>query len=74
MNEKEDAVEIVSRLHKAFQLPYLFDNQKIVATSSMGIAVFPQDGMNSKILIPRSDEALYQAKEHRNLYNFMKLR
>jgi len=73
MKEKKAVVEIVSHLHKAIQQPYLIDNQKIVATSSMGIAVFPQDGMNSKILISRSDAALYQAKEQRNDFQFYEL-
>jgi diguanylate cyclase (GGDEF)-like protein len=73
MKEKKVVVDIVSRLHKAFQQPYLIDNHKIVVTSSMGIAVFPQDGINSKILISRSDIALYQAKEQRNDFQFYEL-
>ena len=40
VKEKKAVVEIVSRLHKAFQQPYLIDNHKLVSTSSMGISVF----------------------------------
>ena len=38
-----------------------------------GDPVFPQDGINSKILISRSDIALYQAKEQRNDFQFYEL-
>jgi len=72
LKEKEGALEIVSSLHKAFQVPYLIDNKKIVATSSIGIAMFPEDGIDSKKLISRSDTALYLAKEQRNEFQFYK--
>ncbi|WP_438347516.1 diguanylate cyclase domain-containing protein [Paenibacillus sp. FA6] len=71
--EKKAALEIVSRLYNALQVPYFIDNQKNVATSSIGIAVFPEDGMNSKILISRSDAALYLAKEQRNVFQFYEI-
>lgn len=70
LKDKKIALEIVSRLHKAFQVPYLIDNQRIVATSSIGIAMFPENGIDSKILISRSDAALYLAKEQRNVFQF----
>ncbi|WP_419960814.1 diguanylate cyclase domain-containing protein [Psychrobacillus sp. BM2] len=70
LKDKKKALEIVSRLHKAFQVPYLIDNQRIVATSSIGIAMFPENGIDSKILISRSDAALYLAKEQRNVFQF----
>ncbi|SES13490.1 bifunctional diguanylate cyclase/phosphodiesterase [Psychrobacillus sp. OK032] len=73
LKEKKTVLEIVSRLHKAFQVPYLIDNQKIVVTSSIGIAMFPEDGINSKILISRSDAALYLAKEQRNVFQFYEI-
>ena len=74
IKEKKAALEIVTRLHNALQVPYLIDNSKIVATSSIGIAVFPEDGMDSKILISRSDAALYLAKEQRNEFQFYEVR
>lgn len=70
LEERNTALEIVSRLHKAFQVPYLLDNQKIVVTSSIGIAVFPENGKDSKTLIMSADEALYLAKAKRNDYQF----
>lgn len=70
LKDKKIALEIVSRLHKAFQVPYLIDNQRIVATSSIGFAMFPENGIDSKILISRSDAALYLAKEQRNVFQF----
>ncbi|MFJ8235494.1 diguanylate cyclase domain-containing protein [Ureibacillus sp. NPDC094379] len=70
IKEKRTVQEITTRLHKALEAPYFIDNQKIVATSSIGIALFPEDGLNSKTLITHADKALYQAKVHRNSYKF----
>lgn len=70
LKEKKTVFEVVSRVHKAFQVPYLIDNQQIVATSSIGISIFPKEGKDSKTLILHADEALYLAKAKRNDYQF----
>lgn len=70
IRDKKEVEVIASRLHKRCQKPYLINNGKIEASSSIGIALFPQDGLNSKTLISHSDEALYKAKVKRNSYQF----
>lgn len=70
LKERDTMLEIVSRLHKVIQVPYLLNNQKNVVTSSIGIAVYPADSEDSKTLIMRADEALYLAKAKRNVYQF----
>lgn len=70
IENKEDVSMIASKLNKESQKPYMINNSKIEATSSIGIALFPKDGSDSKTLIQRSDDALYKAKVTRNSHRF----
>ncbi|MFC5560192.1 diguanylate cyclase domain-containing protein [Ureibacillus thermophilus] len=67
---KQTLEKIAQRLQNTFQVPYQVGNHSIVVTSSIGIAIFPQDGIDEKTLIKRSDQALYQAKKLRNGFQF----
>lgn len=69
---KQTLVEIATRLQKTFQVPYQIEDQSIVVTSSIGIAIFPQDGIDVKTLISNSDQALYEAKKYRKGFVFYK--
>lgn len=53
------AVKIVSALKETF----IIENQEIVATASLGIAVYPDDGTGTEDLLRNADTALYRAKE-----------
>ena len=47
------------------------DDQNIISTVSMGIAIYPQDGTTSQELLKNADAALYKAKEHgRNNFQY----
>jgi diguanylate cyclase (GGDEF)-like protein len=52
--------ELVER--REFPLPHLGRNLRI--TISVGVAVYPHDGLTSADLISRADSALYYAKKH----------
>jgi len=66
----EEIKGLVKRMHNAFQAPYKISNRTIQITTSIGIALFPKDGNNSKKLILHADEALYKAKLERNQFRF----
>ncbi|SOC42569.1 sensor domain-containing protein [Ureibacillus acetophenoni] len=70
LNNKNDAAIIASKLNNESKKPFIINNTKIEISSSIGISLFPQDGIDSKKLIQRSDEALYKAKITRNTYQF----
>lgn len=72
IKDKKDAATIASRLNIESQKSFLINNKRIETSCSIGIALFPQDGINSKTLILHSDEALYKAKINRNSYQFYK--
>ncbi|UOY91128.1 PAS domain S-box protein [Ectobacillus sp. JY-23] len=71
---KEGMTNIANRIVEAFQQPFQYKNQHIIATVSMGIALYPYDGTDAETLMRRADEALYQVKEKgRNDFQFSKI-
>jgi diguanylate cyclase (GGDEF)-like protein len=51
--------------------PFYLDKHKIYISSSIGIAIYPQDAEDEETLIKNADAALYRAKElGRNNYQF----
>ena len=51
--------------------PFDFDGQRVTLTASIGIAEFPQDGVNFDQLTQSADAALYRAKQAgRNNFQF----
>jgi diguanylate cyclase (GGDEF)-like protein/PAS domain S-box-containing protein len=64
-----DAVTIAQKIMDAFQEPFVFDDHKLNITTSIGIALYPDDGEQVDILLINADIAMYQAKEKgRNNY------
>jgi len=55
--------DVATRLQQAVQAPVLLDDKSLTVSASMGIAVYPNDGMEMDTLLKFADIALYQAKE-----------
>ncbi|TEU00418.1 MAG: EAL domain-containing protein, partial [Dehalococcoidia bacterium] len=65
----EDAAEIAERVLKAFQQPWTLDGHEFHVTTSVGIAMYPNDGEDAESLLQNADTAMYRAKEQgRNNY------
>jgi diguanylate cyclase (GGDEF)-like protein len=62
VHSREQAEEFADRLASTLRSPIDFRGNGIVATSSMGIAVAPEDGATSEQLLKSADLALYAAK------------
>jgi diguanylate cyclase (GGDEF)-like protein/PAS domain S-box-containing protein len=56
------AGELGERLIEAFNRNFEVDGHQIQVGLSIGVAVFPTDGVHAKTLIANADAALYQAK------------
>ena len=62
---------IIHDIIKSFQEPIIFEKQDISVTLSIGISIYPQDGIDAKVLIQNADSAMYKAKQSgRNDYQF----
>jgi diguanylate cyclase (GGDEF)-like protein/PAS domain S-box-containing protein len=59
----EDAAACAEKILQAIQPPYLIDGDEIHITASIGIAVYPADGVGSEALLQSADLAMYEAKE-----------
>jgi len=59
---EERALEVVERIRARLAKPYTVDGHSIAVTASIGVAVYPGDGVSQNDLIRRADVAMYLAK------------
>ncbi len=64
MNETEDAARVADRIINALSVPFKLDGHELFITSSIGIAVYPNDGDDIDELLKNADAAMYYAKAH----------
>lgn len=61
--EDVNNINMVSeKIIKSFNEPYILNNQDCFITTSIGISIYPMDGINSEELIKNADIAMYKAK------------
>jgi diguanylate cyclase (GGDEF)-like protein len=66
-----DAAMIAERIVKTMTQPFTIDGHQISIGASVGIAIAPQDGTNTDVLMKNADMALYRAKsEGRSTFHF----
>lgn len=71
LGKTETASYIAQRLVEAVSQPFSVQGQELFITASIGIATYPIDGEDSRMLLRNADNALNQAQEHgHNGYQF----
>ena len=69
----EDAVSVARRMLEAVAAPHSIEGHDLHITTSIGVSVHPDDGLDAETLIKNADTAMYQAKAHgRQSYQFFK--
>jgi len=69
INNVEDAIQIAQRIIESLSKPCELDGHELVTTTSIGIAIYPNDGDSAEELIKNADAAMYTAKRAgKNLY------
>ena len=67
----EDAAMIANKIIEVVQQPLTIGSSELFITTSIGIALFPDDGEDVETLMKNADSAMYHAKEAgRNNYQF----
>lgn len=69
----EEVAVIAGRLLQAVAEAHLIHLHDLHVTTSIGVSVYPDDGVDAETLIKNADTAMYQAKENgRQSYQFFK--
>jgi diguanylate cyclase (GGDEF)-like protein len=63
LNEAEPVQALAEKMHRCLKNPIEVSGQKFSISSSIGVAVFPQDGADAAALTKSADEAMYRAKK-----------
>jgi diguanylate cyclase (GGDEF)-like protein/PAS domain S-box-containing protein len=67
----DDVTKFAQRILGAFQEPFVFGSHRLQITTSVGIAIYPEDGTNIENLLKNADSAMYLAKEQgRGIYKY----
>lgn len=71
LNYATDVRPVVESLLERFRKPFNIDGRELMLTTSVGISIYPSDGVTSSKLLRNADLAMYYAKEQgRNTYSY----
>jgi len=67
----EGAAKLASKITDAIKQPFQFDRNELYVTTSVGVAIYPDDSIDAQSLLKYADIAMFRAKEDgRNTYKF----
>lgn len=70
-HEHKDATMLAEKITGALRRPFLIDGHELYVSTSIGIALYPQDGTQIDSLIKHADIAMYHVKgQGKNGYQF----
>jgi diguanylate cyclase (GGDEF)-like protein/PAS domain S-box-containing protein len=71
VEQAEDAAITATRMLHSVAEAHLIDQHDLHVTTSIGVSIYPNDGLDAETLIKNADTAMYQAKENgRQSYQF----
>ncbi|UTF58728.1 bifunctional diguanylate cyclase/phosphodiesterase [Gilvimarinus sp. DA14] len=71
LQDLRDVHEVSKKILRQFNSPFTIFGREYFVTTSLGIALYPDDGTNPHLLLRNADLAMYQAKDQgRNRYCF----
>ena len=62
VKDPADAHLLAAKLIAAYEAPFVLDAREVALHASLGVSVYPQDGVENDVLMSRADAAMYQAK------------
>jgi diguanylate cyclase (GGDEF)-like protein len=63
ISQAQDAIDVADRILRELRRPVMVDHRELPATTSMGIAFYPDDAEEADTLLRNADIAMYRAKE-----------
>lgn len=71
LEHDEHIVDIADKILHTIESPFTIEGHSALVTTSIGIAVYPSDGLTPDLLIRNADAAMYQSKTAgKNSYHF----
>lgn len=68
---REEAMTIAQKILDVLRTPFMIDQYALHISASIGISLFPNDGMDMDVLMHAADSAMYRAKKNgRDNYKF----
>ena len=64
------ASRVVRKLLKTLSEPFKLEHRRYAVGASIGISVYPDDGLNANTLLRQADLAMYQAKQRRSGFEY----
>ncbi len=71
IEDRQDTVKIAEKLLARFAAPRMIDGHDLQVSLSIGISVYPENGLDADTLMQNADTAMYTSKDNgRNNYQF----
>jgi diguanylate cyclase (GGDEF)-like protein/PAS domain S-box-containing protein len=63
IQRSEDALLVAEKIHRSLSLPLTLDSHVLNAQVSIGVALYPDNGLDDKQLLKYADDAMYRSKK-----------
>ena len=63
LQNQKDILKVIEKVFTSLEAPITVAGKQVYINTSIGIAMYPQDGEDEETLIKHADSALYQAKD-----------
>ncbi|WP_227937271.1 GGDEF domain-containing protein [Alkalihalobacillus deserti] len=70
--QEEKIIGVADRIIRSFEHPLFIEGKPFHMSTSIGIAIYLQNGNDYPTLLKNADNALYEAKKHRNIFKISK--
>jgi diguanylate cyclase (GGDEF)-like protein/PAS domain S-box-containing protein len=71
VSDSNSAATVAQKILESVSYPMVIDGHELFVTTSIGIALYPDDGADAEALLKNADRAMYHAKEQgRNNFQF----
>ena len=64
IKEENTVMDLAKKILNCFTSDFLIDNKKLSVTVSIGVSLYPKDGVDHCSLLEKADIAMYYAKKH----------
>ena len=63
LDDARDAMRVAEDIAEAMRQPFVIEDRELFVTLSLGISMYPDDGIDGETLMVNADVAMYRAKE-----------